>query len=175
MVRIGSAQNMILPNNCQDLLPDMDKYIDFFQEVGVLWSYTDTRHSQKIFELLAMRDIYQKKNLDWTNPIDNMIKDYLCHCYLTNKGELYYSSSEVIRSYLREHLKTMMEKAEMRYVELEVKDQLRKMAAQYEKQNKQILRDLQRDARERMKERIQKIVDRELSKVSYNQLFTETY
>lgn len=166
---------MVLPNTCQDLLPDMDDFISFFQDVGVLWSYTNQTHAKEVFELLAMREIYQKKNMDWANPIDNMIKDYLCQCYESNNNELYYSSSEVIRTYLTSNLKSMMEKAQMRYVELEVKDQLRKLAAQYEKQNRMRLRELEKIAKANMQDRIQRIVNRELSKVTYKQLFTEEY
>jgi hypothetical protein len=175
VMKLSTAQHTVLPNTCQDLLPNMDDFIVFFQDVGVLWSYSDQKQAKKVFELVAMRDIYQKKNMDWINPIDNMIKDYLCQCYTLNKEELYYSSSEVIRTYLKANLNIMMEKAQMRYVELEVKEQVRRLAGQYEKQNRMRLMELQKIAKLEMQSRIQRIVDREMKKVTYRQLFTENY
>ncbi|MCX6112201.1 MAG: hypothetical protein NTY22_02810 [Proteobacteria bacterium] len=133
MSRLLVADAFMAPNTCDDLLPDMGEYIEFMEEVGNLWVAKDPGQAKKIYDVLAIRKIYQETTHDYINPIDKQIKDYICDCYFTNDKKPYSADSSVIRKYSEKNIKKLISSASDEYIKLKMEiykeDKREKMTA----------------------------------------------
>ena len=133
MSRLLVAEPLMLPNTCNDLLPDMGEYIEFMEEVGNLWLVKDPGQAKKIYDALAIRTLYQETTRDYVNPIDKQIKDYLCDCYLNNDKHRYAADSSTIRKYSDKNIKKLISSASDEYIKLRLKiyndEKMEKMTA----------------------------------------------
>lgn len=77
-----------IPNTCKDLLPNLIEYIETFETIGDTFvSNKDYKNAKKIYDTLSVRRLYQRNTKDFNNPIDILIKDFLCNCKNQNKIE----------------------------------------------------------------------------------------
>ncbi|MEI6093735.1 MAG: hypothetical protein WCQ47_08700 [bacterium] len=104
------------PRTCKDLLPDMNEYISFMEEVGSLWVAKDPTQARKVYDALAIRKLYQDTTKDSINPIDNKIKDFLCGC----SDQPYKADSSKIRSYSKNNISKLISSASDDYLKLKM-------------------------------------------------------
>ena len=114
------AQTTTMPNTCSDLLPEMGTYIEFMEQVGVMWISASPKKAQKIYDALAVRTLYQETTRDYINPIDKMIKDFLCKCYFDNEQKPFSADSAVIRKYSNKNIDSFIRSATDEYVNLKL-------------------------------------------------------
>lgn len=94
----------VFPETCYDLLPDYGEYVAFLEDMGALWSYSSTFYAKEIFKLLAIRDLYQKNNIENNNPVNNEIKQLLCKCRIKIKDNSITASSYDMKICLKKQL-----------------------------------------------------------------------
>ena len=90
-------QIQTVPKTCNELLPDMSEYIYFFEQVGDIWATQSPVKAKNVFDVLSIRRLYQETTTDYINPVDDMIKKYICECYTKNNSEVFTSDSKIIR------------------------------------------------------------------------------
>ena len=120
----------VMPNTCDELLPDVAPYIELFDQTAQLWVMESSQKAKKMFDVLALRTMYQETTRDYNNPIDWLIRDSVCECSSKNKGELFTSASRNLKKCLAGNLDKFIKKAEKEYVKLRLdnykKDQILK-------------------------------------------------
>jgi hypothetical protein len=115
------AEPSIVPATCDDLLPDQGEYIMFMEQVGHLWISKNPAQARKVYDVLAIRRLYQETTKNYVNPIDGQIKNYLCDCYFNNNKQLYSADSLVIRKYSQKNIKKIINSATEEYLKLRMK------------------------------------------------------
>ena len=105
----------VFPENCYTLLPDYGEYIDFLEDMGVLWSYSSTFYAKQIFKFLAIRELYQTNNIEINNPVDNDVRQLLCNCRIEIKEESVASSSQEMKKCVRKQIAGAIKTASKRY------------------------------------------------------------
>ncbi|MFH1223137.1 MAG: hypothetical protein V1647_02190 [Pseudomonadota bacterium] len=124
LVTVGFSDDvMTVPNTCNDLLPDIIPYISFFDQTGDLWAAENPGKSKKIYDVLAVRKLYLETTKNTLNPIDDMIKKYLCDCYAKNKNVRFDSNSAVIRKYMEKNLDKLLKDVKKEYRDMLKKNQ----------------------------------------------------
>lgn len=111
----------IVPKTCNELLPDITEYIYFFEQVGDIWATQNKTKAKKIYDVLAIRTLYQERSKNYINPIDGMIKDAICVCYTENNSELFTSDSKIIRDCLDKNIKELIKNSKKEYKDLTTK------------------------------------------------------
>ncbi len=111
-------QIQTVPKTCKDLLPNMLEYIYFFEQVGDLWTVKDPNNAKKVYDVLAIRKIYQETSKNYINPIDNKIKDTICDCYTKNNSEPFRADSKVIRDCLSKTNPELIKNSKKEYITL---------------------------------------------------------
>lgn len=114
-------QIQTVPKTCNDLLPDMYEYIYFFEQVGDIWATQSSVKAQKVYDVLSIRRLYQETTNDYINPVDDLIKKYICDCYLDNKSELFTSDSKTIRTCLDKSIPKLTKESKKEYLTLKAK------------------------------------------------------
>jgi len=155
LVTVAFSQGLTtIPNTCSDLLPDIAPYIDFFEQTGDLWYSESPSKAKKIYDVLAVRKLYQDTTTNSINPIDGLIKKYLCSCYAKNNKTLFSANSSVIRKCLNKDLDKLIKDA---------KKEFKKMMAEKRKDDKAIkLSDETRQRIKRSKDEAMKDMEHEL-------------
>jgi hypothetical protein len=115
------AEPSIMPGTCNDLLPDLGEHIMFMEQVAHLWISKDPAQARKVYDVLAIRRLYQETTKNYVNPIDGQIKNYLCDCYFKNKKQLYRADSLVIRKYSQKNINKLISSATDEYLKLRMK------------------------------------------------------
>ncbi|MBN1113969.1 MAG: hypothetical protein JXA66_01375 [Oligoflexia bacterium] len=163
---IGSASaQLVSPETCDDLLPDMGEYIDFMDEVASFWSHSNPQKSTEVYELLAIRTIYQKHSYDFENPIDELVRKAVCECYEKNDKKLFKSNSGLIRTFLSENLAEIKKQAQEKYVNLQMEKKLREYAASFARQNRARIRDLKKQAVLNTRNELRQLTEERMSKL----------
>jgi hypothetical protein len=150
-----------LPDTCNELLPDRAPYIALFDQTAQLWAAESTQQAKKMFDILALRTMYQESTKDYDNPIDWLIRDALCNCSANNKGELFNSGSLKLRKCLNSDLSKFIKKAQKAYVDLVVennkKEKMLKLSEQQiiriEKLKEQAQKDMEQKTRSEIRNR----------------------
>ncbi|HOW16131.1 MAG TPA: hypothetical protein PK443_00285 [bacterium] len=150
-----------LPDTCDELLPDKAPYIALFDQTAQLWAIESTQQAKKMFDILALRTMYQESTKDYDNPIDWLIRDALCNCSVKNKGELFNSGSLKLRKCLNSDLSKFIKKAQKAYIDLVVennkKEKMLKLSEQQmtriEKLREQAQKDMEQRTRSEIKNR----------------------
>ncbi|MEI6079087.1 MAG: hypothetical protein WCQ53_00415 [bacterium] len=140
------ADPLLAPRTCKDLLPDVAEYIDFMEEVGNRWIANNPVQAKKVYDVLAIRRMYQETTKDYINPIDNEIKDFVCACYTENKDQVFASNSTIIRKYSQKNINKLIKTATNDYVKLKVKiydeEYMERMTAAMRKKVEKAKRDV---------------------------------
>lgn len=118
-------QIQTVPKTCKDLLPDMSEYIYFFEQVGDLWAVKDPNSAKKIYDVLAIRRLYQETSQNYINPVDEKIKNTICDCYTKNNAQLFTADSKTIRDCLDKTVPKLIKDSKAEYVSL--RDKMKKM------------------------------------------------
>jgi len=139
-------QIQTVPKTCNDLLPDMYEYAYFFEQVGDLWAIQSPMKAQKVYDVLAIRRLYQETTNDYVNPVDDMIKMYVCDCYTNNNSELFTSDSKVIRSCLDKTIPKLIKESKKEYLTLKAKMKKEDNLIKLTKEQKQKIDNLKRAA-----------------------------
>ena len=140
------ADPLLAPRTCKDLLPDVAEYINFMEDVGNRWIANNPVQAKKVYDVLAIRKMYQKTTKDYINPIDNEIKDFVCACYTENKDQVFASNSGIIRNYSQKNISKLIKTATDDYVKLKVKiydeEYMERMTAAMRKKVEKAKRDV---------------------------------
>ncbi len=115
------AQVITMPNTCKELLPELGPYIGFMEQAGSLWITSSPKKAKKVYDALAVRTLYQKTTRDYINPIDGMLKDFLCKCYYDNNEQTFSADSNILRKYLGSNIDEFIKSATNKYVDLKLK------------------------------------------------------
>jgi hypothetical protein len=110
-----------VPKTCKDLLPDMFEYIYFFEQVGDLGVVKDANSAKKVYDVLAIRKIYQETSQNYINPIDEKIKNTICDCYTKNNSQLFTADSKTIRDCLDKTLPKLIKDSKAEFVVMQNK------------------------------------------------------
>jgi len=153
-----------MPSTCNELLPDISPYIELFDQTAQLWAIESPQKARKMFDLLALRTMYQEVSTDYNNPIDWLIKDSVCYCSIKNKGELFTSNSKDLKTCLDKDLNKFVENAEKEYIKLKMeklkKDKILKLTNEQkikiEKIKSQATQDMQRKTNAEFKKKANK-------------------
>ena len=124
-----------MPSNCKSLLPDIDPFLNFFNETGALWIDTKPGKSKKIFKILAFGNLYNSKSNKTENPIFNLIKRKLCKCFELNNQKIFTANSVTVRKYLKENLIKMLDISKQEYVSLITKNYINQLSNIRKEQN----------------------------------------
>ena len=117
-------QIQTVPKTCNDLLPNMFEYIYFFEQVGDLWTVKNSTNAKKIYDVLAVRKLYQEASQNYINPIDERIKNTVCDCYTNNNSQLFSADSKIIRDCLDNTLPALIKASKVEYMTL--RDKMKK-------------------------------------------------
>ena len=122
LVSVTFAEEVaILPNTCNDLLPDVGQYINLLEQTGDLCTTENTKQATIVYDVLAIRNMYLDTTKNYINPIDGLIKNFLCDCSSKNKDELFASNSKTIRTCLEKDGKDLIKKVKNEYINLKLK------------------------------------------------------
>ncbi len=110
----------VMPNTCNELLPDVAPYIELFDQTAQLWTASSPQKAKKMFDLLALRTLYQETTRDYNNPVDWLLRDALCECSSKYKGELFNSGSMNLRTCMSKNIDKFVKKAEKEYIKLKL-------------------------------------------------------
>jgi hypothetical protein len=155
-----------MPSTCNDLLPDIQDYISFTEETAELMVNNNPDLSKKLYELLSIRKMYQNNTRESYNPIDDLIKNYLCFCLKQNSNELFTSNSNEIRNFFKVYIDKMILKAENKYIEIEVQNKLKYFAKLQAQKNRRYIRQIKRNALKSVKKRLSQNIENELKKLT---------
>lgn len=108
-------QIQTVPKTCKDLLPDMYEYVYFFEQVGDLWAVSDPNNAKKIYDVLAIRKLYQETSRNYINPFDDRIKNIICACYTKNNSQPFAADSKIIRTCLNKTIPKLIKDAKAEY------------------------------------------------------------
>jgi hypothetical protein len=104
-----------IPNTCQDLLPNLIEHIETFETIGDTFvANKDYKNAKKIYDTLSVRKLYQKDLKDFNNPIDILIKDFLCNCKKQNKNEELKC--------IKKNSRNLLKKAKLKYKSFKAKE-----------------------------------------------------
>lgn len=120
LLNFNVAESLYSPGTCKDTLPDMGEYISFMEEVGALWVAKSPAQAAKVYDVLAIRKMYQETTKDFINPIDNKIKEFICDCYTKNNNSVYQADSSTIRTYAEKNIKKLINSASDDYIKLKM-------------------------------------------------------
>jgi len=124
LVTVAFSQEIAsIPNTCNDLLPDMYPYMNFIEQTGDLWASENPQKAKKIYDVMAIRKLYQESTRNSINPIDDLIKKYLCDCYVKNKKISFDSNSSVIRKYFDKNIDKLIKDTKKEYKNMITKKQ----------------------------------------------------
>jgi hypothetical protein len=115
------AQTRTMPNTCKELLPELSPYIEFMEQIGASWIEKSPKKAKKVYDALAIRTLYQETTRDYINPIDKMLKDFLCTFYKNNNENVFSADSNVAREYINKNIDTFIKEATKKYVDLKLK------------------------------------------------------
>jgi hypothetical protein len=108
-------QIQTVPKTCKDLLPNMFEYISFFEQVGDLEVVKNANSSKKIYDVLAIRKLYQETSKNYINPLDEKIKDLICDCYTKNNSQPFSADSKIIRDCLDKGVPKLIKNSKIEY------------------------------------------------------------
>lgn len=117
----SSAQTTTMPNTCKDLLPELSPYIEFMEQIGAAWITKSPKSAKKVYDALSVRNLYQETTRDYSNPIDQMLKDFLCKCYIENNNQTFSADSNIARKYVSKNIDRFIKDATNKYVDLKLK------------------------------------------------------
>jgi len=109
-----SQQIQALPKSCDDLLPDVFQYISFFEQVGDLRAVKEPKRAEKIYDVLAIRRLYQETTRDYLNPIDDKIKNCACKCR-KNNADTPTSDSQFVRTCIDKNIEKLIKESKTEY------------------------------------------------------------
>ncbi len=147
-----------MPNTCDELLPDIAPYIELFDQTAQLWTIESPQKARKMFDLLALRTMYQEVSMDYNNPIDWLIKDSICSCSSKNKGELFTSNSKKLKSCLDKDLNKFINKAEKEYVKLKIENHRKDKILKITNEQRQRIESLKSQATQEMQRKTNKAI-----------------
>ena len=98
--------------------------------------------AQKVYDVLAIRRLYQETTSDYINPIDDMIKKYVCECYAKNNSELFSADSKIIRSCLDKSIPKLTKESKKEYLTLKNKMKKENNLMKLTKKQKQKIENL---------------------------------
>jgi len=80
MARPESRPTYLLPNTCQELMPDAQPYLGFMEAVALGGASHDKNLSQRVLRILALRTKLNEtsERARESNPIDKLIEKTLC-------------------------------------------------------------------------------------------------
>jgi hypothetical protein len=79
------------------------------------------KKAKKVYDALSIRSLYQETTRDYINPIDKMLKDFLCKCYLENNNQTFSADSDIARKYVTKNIDRFINDATNKYVDLKLK------------------------------------------------------
>lgn len=104
-----------IPNTCQDLLPNLVEYLEAFETIGDTFvANKDYKNAKRMYDTLSVRKLYQRDLKDFNNPIDLLIKDFLCNC---KKG----TKLDTIKC-IKKHNRNLLKKSKLKYKEFKKKE-----------------------------------------------------
>ena len=137
-----------IPSTCNDLLPEWNEYYDFIEEVAELWVPNSQYNAKKIYELIAISQLYMEKSEDLENPINYIIQKLVCSCKKETKTYLdSLANSNKIRNCFKSHINTSIAKAKKKYLESKSINKLVKLANQDKKKYRNRIIDLKQQAK----------------------------
>jgi hypothetical protein len=120
--KLSYAEQFIMPATCDTLLPEMEDYVNFLDNVANYWVSSSKATPEKIYQLLSIRTQYQRENtFDMQNPVDDLIKSELCDCLITNNNEIFTATAPVVKNFLTKNITRIIKSAEEEYVNLKMK------------------------------------------------------
>ena len=114
-------QIQTVPKSCKDLLPNMFEYIYFFEQVGDLGVVKNANSAKKVYDVLAIRKIYQETSRNYINPIDEKIKNIICDCYTKNNSQTFTADSKIIRDCLDNTIPKLIKDSKAEFVVMQNK------------------------------------------------------
>jgi len=141
-----SSNTLTMPTTCQNLLPDIDPYLNFLNEVASLWIDTNKNMSKKIFKLLAYANLYNNELASSDNLIFYLIKNNLCKAYELNSNKVFTSNSVIIRDYLSKNIDNILKLAKEEYLKLKVKNYLNIISQRKLQKNTEIIARTKQEA-----------------------------
>jgi hypothetical protein len=128
-----------IPTTCNNLLPDIDPYLNFMNDVASLWIDTNIKMSKKIFKVLAYANLYNIEGSSSDNPIFYLIKNNLCKAFELNNNTIFTSNSQTIRKYLQDNIDRMLKISKEEYLKLKTKNYLSLISEKKLKQNAELI------------------------------------
>lgn len=143
----------VMPNTCNELLPDVAPYIELFDQTAQLWAQTSPTNAKKMFDILALRTMYQETTRDYNNPIDWMFRDVICECSSKHNDEIFNSVSSNLRNCLNKNINKFVKKAEKEYIALKIDNYKKDKTLKLSEAQLQRIQSLKAQAKEDMKRR----------------------
>jgi hypothetical protein len=113
-----------MPSTCGNLLPNYNEYIGFMETTGDAWFYSNPKMSEKVYQLLAVRKIYEETARENENPVNELIKNTLCNCYDENDQKLFTADSSEIKTCLSKSVAGAIKEAQDYVVTVRIKNML---------------------------------------------------
>jgi len=146
--KVSYSNILTIPTTCVNLLPDIDPYLNFLNEVGSLWIDTNHKMSKKIFKVLAYGNMYNNEGSSSDNPIFYIIKNNLCKAYELNDNKVFTSNAQNIRTYLNQNIDAMLKMSKEEYLKLKVKNHLSTISQRQLQKNIALIAKTKEEARQ---------------------------
>lgn len=141
----------VMPNTCNELLPDVAPYIELFEQTASLRTTSEPAKVKRMFDLIALRSMYQERSKDYNNPIDWIIKDLICLCSFQNTAEIFTSQSKNLNAGIDKNIDTYIKKAETEYLKLLTDEKEKARTLKLSERQQELSRKMKIEALQRMR------------------------
>lgn len=147
-----NLNSSVLPGTCNELLPELTSYIDFLEETGdILVTKKEIKTANKIYDFLSIRKLYQQKAKNYSNPIDLIIKDFLCKSAANNQLS---SSDDALHKNIKTNIKIFLDKAKKEYKKNKNEIEEENKKKQRINANKEKINKLKKDSYKRLEKEL---------------------